>query len=173
MGTETFDTEGKITIRQLVRSKIFKIFTLPYLQAAISLPVIYYIFAQTRVAGPVQAAMYVAGINIIVHAITFAVIYKMMRRQFRLTVAWKSMMKYAFAALVAAALLLAIPQTTTLSATFGKALVGMMAYGGLLLAIDAEARKLGKQMVKEITADFSEIFLKNKKTNNEASGIRE
>ena len=169
MGTEILDVEGKITIRQLVRSKIFKVFTLPYMQAAISLPAVYLIFTQTNVAGPVQAAMFVAGISIIVHAITFAAIYKLMRREFRLTVAWKSVVKYSFAALVAAAVLFAIPQTTTLSTTFGKAIVGLLAYGGFLLAIDAEARKLVKQIIQEIRSDFHEIYSNNRKTNNEMS----
>jgi len=71
--------------------------------------------------------------------------------------------------LVAAAVLFAIPQTTTLSTTFGKALVGLLAYGGLLLAIDAEARKLGKQMVQEIRSDFHEVYSNNRKTNNKMS----
>jgi hypothetical protein len=77
-----------------------------------------------------------------------------MRREFRLIVAWKSLAKYVFASLVAAVLLLVLPQTTTLAATFGKGLVGVGVYAVLLLAIDADARKLGRQIVEEIKGSF-------------------
>ncbi len=154
LGTDTMDLEGKIGIGQLVRSKIFKVFTLPYIQAAISLPSVYYLLTQTKTGGPVQAATHVAAINMIVHAITFIAIYTVMHQELGLVVAWKSVAKYAFAASVAAALMLAIPQTTTLAVTFGKALVGLGAYGALLFAIDSEARELLKQTVKEIMGGY-------------------
>ena len=38
MGREAFDAEGKISLRKLVRSKIFTVFSLGYIQAAIALP---------------------------------------------------------------------------------------------------------------------------------------
>lgn len=157
MGAETFDVEGKIVVRKLVQSKIFKVFTLPYVQAAISLPAAYVIFTQTKIAGPVQAATYIAGINILVHAITLALVYKMMRRGFRLSTAWKSITKYAFAALAAGIVLIVIPHTTTLSTSFIKALLGMATYAGLLFAIDSDARNLVKQSVKEIRNDVSKV----------------
>jgi O-antigen/teichoic acid export membrane protein len=157
MGTETLDMEGKIAIRKLVQSKIFKVFTLPYVQAAISLPAAYIIFTQTRVAGPAQAATYIAGISIVVHAITLGVIYKMIGRGFRLSAAWKSIVKYAFSALVAAVILIFLPYTTTLSTSFLKAFVGMAVYVGVLLAIDLDSRNLVRQIVKEIRSSLSEI----------------
>jgi hypothetical protein len=154
VGSETLDAEGKISVRLLVRSKIFKVFTLPYLQAAIALPSVYYILTQMPSAGPVQAATYVVAVNIIVHAVTFAAIYALMHREFKLTVAWKSVSKYVFAALVAAGLLLVLPQTTTLTTTFGKGLAGVGVYAALLLATDADARKLGRQIIEEIRGAF-------------------
>jgi hypothetical protein len=154
MGSETLDAEGKISIWHLARSKIFKVFTLNYVQAAIALPTVYYILTQTTLTGPVQAAVYVVAVNIVAHVVTFAAIYALMRREFRLIVAWKSLAKYVFASLVAAVLLLVLPQTTTLAATFGKGLVGVGVYAVLLLAIDADARKLGRQIVEEIKGSF-------------------
>jgi hypothetical protein len=154
VGSETLDAEGKISIRLLVRSKIFKVFTLPYLQAAIALPSVYYILTQMPSAGPVQAAMYVVAVNIVVHVVTFAAIYALMHREFKLTVAWKSVSKYVLAALVAAGLLLVLPYTTTLTATFGKGLTGVGVYAALLLAIDDDARKLGRQIINEIKGAF-------------------
>ena len=51
MGVESFDAEGKISIRKLVKSKIFKVFTIPYIQAAIALPLTYFVLTKLPVAG--------------------------------------------------------------------------------------------------------------------------
>jgi O-antigen/teichoic acid export membrane protein len=154
MGVETVDAEGKISIRHLLHSKIFKVFTLPYLQAAIALPADYYLLTRMLIADPlqaaVQAAVYVVAVNIVVHAITFVVAYALMHGEFKLIVPWKSVAKYVLASLVAGALLLVLPHTTTLTATFGKALAGVGVYAALLLVIDADARKLGRQITEEI-----------------------
>jgi hypothetical protein len=154
MGAETLDAEGKISIRQLVGSKIFKVFTLPYLQAAIALPTDYYILTQLSLTGPVEAALYVVAVNIFGHAVTFAVIHALMHREFKLNVAWKSVTKYVLVAFVAGVVLLILPHTTTLLATFGKGLAGVSVYAGVLLTIDADARKLGRQIIKEIKGSF-------------------
>ena len=154
IGTETLDVEGKISLRELMRSKIFKVFTLSYVQAAIALPTVYYVLTQLAFSGPVQAAMYVVAVNIFVHALAFAAIYALMHREFRLIVPWVSVAKYVFAALVVAVVLLVIPQTTTLTATFAKVLLGVGLYAVVLLAIDMDARKLGKHIVEEILSGF-------------------
>ena len=67
MGVESFDAEGKISIRKLVRSKIFKVFTIPYIQAAIALPLTYFVLTKLPVAGSVQATVEVVAILIGVH----------------------------------------------------------------------------------------------------------
>jgi hypothetical protein len=154
IGAETLDAEGKISVRLLMRSKIFKVFTLPYVQAAIALPTDYYILTQVVIAEPVQAAVYVVAVNIVVHAVTTAAIYALLHREFKLIVPWKSLSKYVLASLAAAGLLLVLPNTTTLMATLGKGLAGVGAYAALLLAIDADARKLVRQIVKEIRGLF-------------------
>jgi len=59
-----------------------------------------------------------------------------------------SVAKYVFAALVVAVVLLVIPQTTTLTATFAKVLLGVGLYAVVLLAIDMDARKLGKRLLR-------------------------
>ena len=154
IGTETLDVGGKISLRELVRSKIFKVFTLSYVQAAIALPAVYYVLTQMTVSGPVQAAMYVVAINIFVHVLSFGVIYALMHGEFKLVVPWVSVAKYVFAALVAGVVLFVIPQTTTLTTTFGKVLLGVGLYVLLLLAIDVDARKLGKSIAREIVSVF-------------------
>jgi hypothetical protein len=73
-----------------------------------------------------------------------------MRKSVRLKVDWKSVGKYLIAAASAALVLLVLPNTTTLTLTFGKALAGLATYIAVLLAIDAEARKLPPLIIREI-----------------------
>jgi hypothetical protein len=155
MGVEKFDMEGKISIRELVRSKIFKVFTLPYIQAAISIPLVYYILTQVGFGGDtLKAVLYVVAVGILVHIVVFVGIYWRMRSEVRIFVAWKSVAKYVLCSLATAAVLLVLPTTTTLTMTFGKLLVGAATYFGLLLAIDKDARKLARQIWAEIRRIF-------------------
>jgi hypothetical protein len=155
LGTETMDVEGKISVRKLIRSKIFKVFTLPYIQAAFALPSIYLVLTRVVFADPVQAAMYVVAINIVVHSATFAGMYVLMRKSMKLSVAWLSVGKYVLGALASGAVLFVLPQTTTLTATLGKAIVGVGAYIALLYVIDGDARKLVTQVLAEVKGIFS------------------
>jgi O-antigen/teichoic acid export membrane protein len=151
LGVERLDEKGNVPLRELIRSKIFKVFTLPYIQAAIALPTAYYLLSQfTSSSSAVQAATYVVAIIIGVQATTFIGLYLTMRKSIRLTVDWRSIGKYLFAAALAALVLLVIPNTTTLTLTFGKAVAGLATYTAVLLAIDAEARKLPVLIFREI-----------------------
>ncbi|HLN45591.1 MAG TPA: hypothetical protein VK209_07775, partial [Candidatus Sulfotelmatobacter sp.] len=153
-GVETLDVEGRISIRELMRSKIFKVFTLQYVQAAIALPAVYFVLTKAALSGPVQAAMSVVIINIFAHVVTFAAIYLLMHHEFRLIVPWLSVIKYVLAAIVLGLVLLFSPQTTTLTATFVKVLLGAALYAMLLFAIDADSRKLAKRIIEEIGVMF-------------------
>ena len=90
MGVEAFDVEGQISLRQLVRSKIFKVFSIPYIQAAVALPITYYVLTQLPVDGPVQSTVTVIGILIGVHTASFIGLYALMRSTIHIPVAWKS-----------------------------------------------------------------------------------
>lgn len=149
MGTETLDAGGKISFRQLVKSRIFKVFSLSYIQAAIALPTVYFLLSQNSL-NSVQAALYVVGVGLSVHLISFAAIYGLMHREFSLTIPWKSVAKYVFAAFLAGIFLLIVPQTTTLVATFATMLLGIGVYAALLLSIDIDARKLVRRIGEEI-----------------------
>jgi hypothetical protein len=152
MGTETLDIEGKISLRQLVHSKIFKVFTLQYIQAAISIPTLYLVLTRVAFSGSVQAAMYLVFINILVHAFIFVALYGFTSSAVQIPVAWKSLAKCVLCALACAGVLLVLPQTTTITTTFSKVLVGAVVYFALLYAIDADARKLIAQIWAEIRA---------------------
>ena len=150
LGAEALDEEGKIPLGKLVRSKIFKVFTLPYIQAAIALPLTYYVLTQLAIAGPVQAATYVTAIYIGVHLSTFIGLYWFMRNSTKIPVAWKSIIKYALTATITGFVLFLLPNPSTLLLTVAKTLVGIAIYAGLLLAIDKQARELVMLVYKEI-----------------------
>jgi O-antigen/teichoic acid export membrane protein len=151
LGVEAFDMEGKIPLRQLLHSKIFKVFSLPYLQAAISLPLLYFILTRVGSSDPVMAAVYLVVVLIVAQSVSFGVLYGFMHKSLTLKVAWLSIAKCVFGAFVTAGVLLILPQTTTLLATFGKMLVGVLVYTVLLYAIDVDARKLVRQIWEEIS----------------------
>jgi hypothetical protein len=161
MGAEAFDAEGKIHLRQLVKSKIFKVFTLTYIQAAIALPLTYIVLTASPVAGSVEAAVDVILITLGVHISTFIGVYIFMRKSTRLPVAWKSIVKYIFASILMGILLFVAPTTSTLLFTVVKAVAGLAIYITLLLAIDKQARELLKLIVEEIKGTLRQLTSKN------------
>jgi hypothetical protein len=162
MGKEGFDAEGKISIRKLVRSKIFKIFTLSYIQAAIALPLVYIVLTHFRVAGSVDAALYVIAILIGVHLSTFLGLYAFMHRSVCLPVAWKNISKYILAAgIMGVVMLFLLPITTTLVSTIAKAIIGFTIYVGVLLVIDVQARKLLGLIQEEIKVTLRQLMHKD------------
>jgi hypothetical protein len=165
MGVEAFDAGGKISIRQLVRSKIFKVFTLPYIQAAAALPLAYFVLTRLPVAGSVLAAVYVILILMGVQLSTFSVLYWLMRRSISIPVAWVSIAKYVLAAALMAGILLVLPTTTTLLSTIAKAIAGFGIYVVLLLAIDKQARQLVRLIWEEIKGTVRQLTSKENNRN--------
>ncbi len=165
-GVERLDEDAKIPLNKLVRSRIFKVFTLPYIQAAIALPAAYY--ALTRLAGgqSVQAVLWVTAINIAVHMGTFLGLYAMMRKSVKLPVSWRSIGKYVLASSVPATVLYFAPHPTTLLLTFGMAIGGLAVYAVLLLAIDREARHLIFSILHEIRGILTGSLQKGKRGLN-------
>jgi O-antigen/teichoic acid export membrane protein len=164
-GVEAFDAGGKVSIRQLFRSKIFKVFTLPYIEAAVGLPLAYFVLTRLPVAGSVLAAVYVIVILIGIQLSTFSVVYWFMRRSISIPVAWVSIAKYVFAALLMAGIMLLLPATTTLLSTIAKAIAGFGIYVVLLLAIDKQARQLVSLIWEEIKGSVRQLTSKENNRN--------
>jgi len=174
MGKEAFDAEGKISIRRLFKSKLFTVFTIPYIQAAIALPLAYLVLTRLPIAGSVQAVLYVVGILIGVHLSTFIGVYLHMHHIVRIPVAWKSISKYVLSSLLMGGVMLfLIPSTTTLLSTIAKAIVGFAIYVGLLLAIDAEARKLIGLIREEIKVTLRQLTHRGNDSNQNNFEISE
>jgi hypothetical protein len=159
-GTEAFDAEGQISIRRLVKSKIFKAFTLNYVQAAIALPIAYVVLTRLPVAGSVLAALYVVAILIGTQILAFALLYWIMRRSVSIPVAWRSIAKYVLAAALMSGVLYLLPTTTTLLYTIAKAITGFALYIALLLLIDNQARQLIRLIWEEIRGSIKQLTSK-------------
>jgi len=161
MGVESFDVEGKISLRKLIKSKIFLVFSITYIQAAIALPLTYYVLTTMPITGSVAAVVYVISILIGVHLATFLGTYFYMRGSMHLPIAGSSIAKYILAALLMGTILYLLPTTTTLMFTVAKAIVGLAIYIALLLGIDKQARELLNLISLEIKGAIKQLTSKN------------
>lgn len=148
-GVEKFDEEAKIPVKQLSRTNIFKVFTLPYIHSAITLPTTFYALS-TFDLNPIEAALYVALINMIARFAMFLVLCAIVRKSVKVDVPWKNAAKYVSASVVMAAALFIIPHPTRIYLTLIVTGTGGIIYLALLMAIDKEARLLVHSIWQEI-----------------------
>jgi O-antigen/teichoic acid export membrane protein len=158
MGMEAFDAAGEIHFKKLVKSKIFKLFSIPYIQSAIALPATYFVLTQLYVDGPVTTAAAVVAVLIVVHLGTFVALAIRSRHSIHVPIAWRSIAKYVFASFLMGAALLVAPTTTTLLATIAKTVVGFALYTVILLAIDVQARELVRLVWKEVKDNINGLL---------------
>jgi O-antigen/teichoic acid export membrane protein len=149
-GLEKIDEKAKIPLRKLVKSPLFIVFTLPYVQSAITLPTTFYVLTTFAQNPPVTAALYVGIIDTIARLAMFLVLYVIVRKMVKLNIPWKNIAKYVFASVVMASILFLIPHPTRLLFTLGITAAGAILYLTLLIAIDKEARALANYMWQEI-----------------------
>jgi hypothetical protein len=155
-GFDTVDEGTKMSLRQLVRSRIFLAFSLPYVQAAITLPSAYFALTTYAQNQPVQAALYASVINSAVHFSTFLVLYVIARKMIKISIPWRNIGKYASATAVMGAILYAIPHSTRVYVNLIETAIGGAVYMALLMAIDKEARSLPRSVLKEIRHPHAE-----------------
>jgi hypothetical protein len=169
IGAEAFDSEGKISLAKLVRSKIFKVFSITYVQAVIALPLAYFVLTLMPVAGSVQAVVYVITILIGVHLSTLIGLYLTMRSSIRLPVSGKGIAKYILSSFLMGTILFLLPNTSTLTFTAAKAILGFAIYAALLLAIDKQARELPGLIWAEIKGTLQQLTSKG--NNSHAKSV--
>ena len=150
---EKFDLEAKIPLRELVHSKIFKIFTLPYIKALIVLPTLYFTLA-FHGSDPVASALYLAALSVIAEAFLLIIRILLARNTLNFSFPWRNILNYSFASTIMAACLLLIKHPTRISVVLLYALFGGIVYFVILLAIDKEARLLLKSTLAELKSIF-------------------
>jgi len=150
---EKFDLEAKIPLKELAHSKIFKIFTLPYIKALIVLPTLYFTLA-FHGSDPVASALYLAALSVIAEAFLLIIRILLARNTLNFSFPWRNILNYSFASTIMAACLLLIKHPTRISVVLLYALFGGIVYFVILLAIDKEARLLLKSTLAELKSIF-------------------
>jgi hypothetical protein len=148
-GTEKFDAEAKIDYKDMIRSKLFLLLSLPFAQAAVALPLAYFVL-NSMTSNTVDAAAYMAAIALAVDVGLVIVRYAIAKRSLSFTISWAHASKYAGATILMALFLYIIPQPTRLSATVGTTLLGGCLYFLVLSMIDTETRSMIKSIFMEL-----------------------
>jgi len=148
LGTERVDAKAKIAFRELVKSRLFLLFTLPYIQSAVTLPTVFVILTSIAKTS-LEAATYLALITLLASSTMLIVSYVIARKCLVFSFPWNSVLKYILASIVMATVLLMIPHPTRLSLTIAFTLLGAAIYLLMLALIDKEARSLAKSVLKE------------------------
>jgi hypothetical protein len=155
-GVETVDRE-KLSFKSLVQSKLFKYYSLYYVQSSITIPTTYYILTTYAFQHPVMAALSVCTINSVVRFAMFLILVIMVRGTFKITMPWRSIAKYGLASAVMGTVLFLLPYTNRISITLAWTAVGGIVYLAVLMVIDKEARSLPKTILQEIRGKNSNV----------------
>lgn len=148
-GTEKFDLEAKIRLRELVKSKIFIIFSLQYVKALITLPALYFVLPLFS-EDPISAALYTALLMLLANSLLLLVRCILVRKTLTFPFPWKNVLKYLFSSGLMAVFLLLIEHPTRISTTALYTLLGGIIYFSVLLVIDESTRTLIRAIWNEI-----------------------
>jgi hypothetical protein len=148
-GVESVDKEA-LTFRSMVRSKIFIAFSLPYLQAAVTIPATYFVLTTVAYQDPLVAALFVSVINALMRFVCFLIIFAVARGMIRIAFPWRSVAKYTLASVATAVVLFLLPVSTSVPLTLVWTAIGGLLYLGLLMLIDKEARRLPGDILSEL-----------------------
>lgn len=152
-GTEKFDAGAKIRYRDIIRSKLFLLLTLQYVQATMVILPIYIILASARLDA-LEAAIYLALTNMIVNTFLTLARYIIAKKCLEFNMPWLNIVKY-FGASIAMSLILYILQTPArLMIIVPKIIFGGLIYFVILLTIDRETKELLKSARKEAMKTF-------------------
>jgi hypothetical protein len=148
-GVETVDHE-RLSLKSLVRSKLFRFYSLSYVHSAITIPTTYYVLTTYALHQPLVAAFSVCVVNSVVRFAMFLILVIMVRGMFKIAIPWRSIAKYSLASAVMGAVLFLLPHTDRVSMTLAWTGVGGIVYLAVLMAIDKESRGLPKAIMREI-----------------------
>jgi len=156
-GFERLDEKAKISFRELVKSRLFIAFSLPYIHSAITLPATFYVLTNYTQNQPVPSALAVAIINSTARFAMFLILYTMVRRMTEIKIPWRNIAKYLFASAVMATVVYTIPHPTRIYLTLSVTALGGIIYLALLMAIDKETRTLAHSVWQEIKIKFKGV----------------
>ncbi|MGC8998962.1 MAG: hypothetical protein ACP5JW_06180 [Candidatus Bathyarchaeia archaeon] len=152
-GLEKIDEEAKIPFKQLVKSRLFVVFSLPYIHSAITIPISYYVLTAYTWNQPIRSALAVAIINLAARFAMFIILYYMVCKMVSIEIPWKNIIKYIFASIIMSGALFLTKETLKPYRVYQ--ILGLTAFGGIfylamLSAIDADTKTLMKTVWQEI-----------------------
>jgi len=147
-GKERVDAKAKIAFSELVKSRLFLLFTLPYIQSVVTLPAIFVILTSIAKTS-LEAATYLALVTLLSNLAMLIVRYLIARKCLVFNFPWNSVFKYSLASAAMATVLLVIPHPTRISVTAAFTLLGAAVYLTTLMLIDKEAKSLAKSIFEE------------------------
>jgi O-antigen/teichoic acid export membrane protein len=148
LGTERVDAKAKIAFRELVKGRLFLLFTLPYFQSAVTLPTTFFVL--TSIAKTfLEGATYLALINLLASSVMLIATYVIARKCTVFSFPWNNVLKYTLASAVMATVLSVIPHPARLSMTAAYTLLGAAIYLTILMLVDKETRSLVKSILNE------------------------
>jgi len=164
-GLERIDEEAKIPFRKLVKSRLFVVFSLPYIHSAITIPLTYYILTAYTQNQPIQSALAVAIINSTARFTMFIILYSMVRKMAKIEIPWKNIAKYVFASTIMSGVLFLTKKAlepTRVHQILGLTALGGIFYLALLSAIDTDTKMLMKTVWREIKTTIGHVKVKHR-----------
>ncbi|RLI17743.1 hypothetical protein DRO44_02850 [Candidatus Bathyarchaeota archaeon] len=154
-GLEKVDEKATISFRELTKSKLFLVFSLPYFRSLITLPTTFIVLSVYTQNQPLTSAFYVSIISLSARFMTFILLCIIVRKMVKMKIPWKNIAKYLFASVVMAVILFLLPHPTRIITTLGVTAAGGIIYFGLLMALDKETRVLVGSVWQEMKAKFA------------------
>jgi len=148
-GVETVDQQ-RLSLKSMVRSKLFMLYSLSYVHSAITIPTTYYVLTTYTLQQPLMAAFSVCVINAIARFALFLILVVIVRGMIKIAIPWRNIAKYGVASAVMSIVLFFLPYTNRVSTTLAWTAVGGIVYLAVLMAVDKEARGLPKAALQEI-----------------------
>lgn len=156
VGVEKIDAKAKIPFKQLMKTRVFQVFTLSYIQSVIALPATF--FALINLAKTqLEAATYLTLIGLFVELFVLFCRFIIARKCLAFGFPWKSMAKYIVASAVMVAILIILPHPERLLLTMGFTMLGAIVYLVTLAAIDRDTREMARSIMNIAISWLSKI----------------
>ena len=150
LATEYIDMSSEITFWQLMRSKLFFLPTLTYVSGTLYLAVLV-VLLRFSASGPIQAAMYTGLAYVSAIVPVFIIRYRTAKKSLPFIFPVGNLVRYALATILMMALLSQINIGSTLSRVMIMVLMGALAYFGIVMVLDSEARALAKDAISIVS----------------------
>jgi len=150
-GSERVDARARIPVRELVKTRLFKLYTLPYIYGAAMVGLAFFLIpsAQDPLDASLRLAFLFTGSSIASTLATYALAKRSLAFRFPLDALAKCLLASAIMAIP----LIALPHTPfRLYWTGVLVVVGALTYIAILITIDHETRALLKALLKALSS---------------------